>query len=236
MKAKEEFTSRWGLLISVLGIAVGTGNIWRFPRIAAANGGGAFLIPWVIFLFLWSIPLIMAEFAIGKLTRYGTVGSFAVVIGKKFAWMGMFVGFVAAAIMFYYSVVTGWCIRYLLLALTGQLLDVKNHEANWNGFVGSGWQPALFHFLAITVGVAIIQRGVVNGIERANRFLIPSLLALVVISAVRAVTLPGATQGLDYLFTPDFASLLDYKVWLQALTQNAWDTGAGWGLILTYAI
>jgi NSS family neurotransmitter:Na+ symporter len=109
---KERVTSRWGLIISVVGIAVGTGNIWRFPRITAANGGGSFLIPWVISLFLWSIPLIMTEFAIGKMTRYGTVGSFAVLVGKKFAWMGTFVGFVTTAIMFYYSVVAGWCIRY----------------------------------------------------------------------------------------------------------------------------
>ena len=86
MKATERFTSRWGLILSVIGIAVGTGNIWRFPRIVAANGGGSFLIPWVIFLFLWSIPLIMTEFALGKLTRYGTIGSFAIVVGKKFAW------------------------------------------------------------------------------------------------------------------------------------------------------
>lgn len=236
MKVQEQFTSRWGLVVSVVGIAVGTGNIWRFPRIAAANGGGSFLIPWVIFLFLWSIPLIMAEFAIGKLTRYGTVGSFAAIIGKRFAWMGMFVGLVATAIMFYYSVVVGWCIRYLFLALTGQLLGITNHQENWDLFIESGWQPILFHFLAMTAGAIVIQRGVVRGIEKVNRFLIPALLVLVVISAIRAITLPGAQQGLVYLFTPHFQPLLDYKIWLQALTQNAWDTGAGWGLILTYAV
>ncbi len=236
MKAAERFTSRWGLILSVIGIAVGTGNIWRFPRIAAANGGGSFLIPWVIFLFVWSIPLIMAEFAIGKKTRYGTVGSFAVMLGKKYAWMGAFVGVVTTAIMFYYSVVAGWCIRYLFLAGTGQLLGIEDQQANWEAFVSSGWQPVLFHILAASLAAAVISRGVVSGIERANRFLIPALLVLIVVSAIRAVTLPGATAGLNYLFTPDFNALLDYRVWLQALTQNAWDTGAGWGLILTYAV
>ncbi len=233
---REHFTSRWGLIISVVGIAVGTGNIWRFPRIVAANGGGSFLIPWVIFLFLWSIPLIMTEFAMGKMTRYGTVGSFAVLVGKKFAWMGTFVGFVTTAIMFYYSVVAGWCIRYFLLAATGQLLNSANHESTWNAFVDSGWQPVLFHLVAISAGALIVKRGVVNGIEKANCFLIPTLLSLLIISCLRAVTLPGAIGGLAYLFTPDFSTLLDYKIWLQALTQNAWDTGAGWGLILTYAV
>ena len=236
MKATERFTSRWGLILSVIGIAVGTGNIWRFPRIVAANGGGSFLIPWVIFLFLWSIPLIMTEFALGKLTRYGTIGSFAIVVGKKFAWMGTFVGFVATAIMFYYSVVAGWCIRYFFLAGTGQLLGVDDYQHTWNSFVLSGWKPILFHFLAISAGVLIVQRGVVRGIEKANRFLIPALLILLMVAALRAVCLPGALQGLAYLFTPNPADLLDYKIWLQALTQNAWDTGAGWGLILTYAV
>lgn len=236
MKTTEQFTSRWGLILSVIGIAVGTGNIWRFPRIVAANGGGSFLIPWVIFLFLWSIPLIMSEFALGKLTRYGTIGSFAIVIGKKFAWMGTFVSFVAIAIMFYYSVVAGWCIRYFFLASTGQLLGVADYQHIWNSFILSPWKPILFHFLAISAGALIVKRGVVSGIEKANRFLIPALLVLLVISAFRAVSLPGAFQGLVYLFTPDPRSLLDYRVWLQALTQNAWDTGAGMGLILTYAV
>lgn len=232
----ERFTSRWGLIVSVIGIAVGTGNIWRFPRIAAANGGGSFLIPWIIFLFLWSIPLIIAEFAIGKSTRHGTVGAFARLLGRRFTWMGLFVGFVASAIMFYYSVVAGWCLRYLLMASTGQLFKVTDYSADWNNFVGSGWQPIIFHFLALSVGIWIISRGVVAGIERTNRILIPALLILIIISAIRAVTLPGAVEGLNYLFTPRLEELLDYRVWLQALTQNAWDTGAGWGLILTYAV
>ena len=236
VRVAEQFTSRWGMILAVMGIAVGTGNIWRFPRIAAANGGGSFLIPWVFFLFMWSIPLIMAEFAIGKKTRYGTVGSFVIMMGKKYAWMGAFVGFVATAIMFYYSVVAGWCIRYLLLAASGQLLGLEDHQAAFEAFAASGWQPILFHVVAASAAALVILRGVVNGIEKVNRFLVPALLLLIVVSAIRAVTLPGASAGLAFLFTPDLGALLDYRVWLQALTQNAWDTGAGWGLILTYAV
>lgn len=236
MKPTERFTSRWGLVISVMGIAVGTGNIWRFPRVAAANGGGSFLIPWVIFLFVWSIPLIIAEFAIGKSTRSAPPGAFALLLGKKRAWAGGFVALVAIAIMFYYSVVAGWCLRYLELAVSNRLLGVADHIEDWGRFLDSGWEPVLFHFFAISIAALIIRRGVVRGIELANRFLIPGLLVLIVISAVRAVTLPGAVHGLAYLFTPDLESLFNYQVWLQALTQNAWDTGAGWGLILTYAI
>ena len=111
MPGRDLFTSRWGLILASIGMAIGAGNIWRFPRLVAQNGGSAFLIPWAIFLFLWSIPLLIAEFAIGKHTRQGTIGSFSQIMGKKFAWMGAFVGFVTMGIMFYYSVVTGGAVN-----------------------------------------------------------------------------------------------------------------------------
>lgn len=230
------FSTRFGLIVSVLGIAVGTGNIWRFPRVVSQNDGGTFLIPWAIFLVVWSIPLIIAEFSIGRFTRRGNVGSFVKLIGKKYAWMGGFVALVATAIMFYYSVVTGWTIFYFLKTLTSGLPDT--HETSlvvWNSFVSSKY-PLFFHGIAMVFGIFIVSRGVVKGIERANRFLIPVLLLILITAAVRAITLPGAMDGLKYLFTPDLAKLANMDIWLNALTQNAWDTGAGWGLIMTYAI
>ncbi len=235
MKNKEFFSSRWAMLISTLGIAVGTGNIWRFSRIVAQNGGGSFLIPWVIFLFIWSIPLIIAEFALGKFTRFGPLGALAKTAGKKFGWMGAYVVFVSTAIMFYYSVVTGWCIKFLVSAITGDLLKTTNHLAYWENF-SSGYSPILFHFLALSISAYVIYKGVVNGIEKANKVLVTSLIVILLVLLVRAVTLPNAVEGLKYFFTPKVKYLTNYKVWLSALTQNAWDTGAGWGLILTYAI
>ena len=116
---RDLFSSRWTLVFAALGMAIGTGNIWRFPRIAALNGGGAFLIPWILFLFLWSIPLLMSEFAIGKKTRLGPVGAIGALIGKQYTWMGAFVAFCTIAIMFYYSVVTGWCLNYTVAAIGG---------------------------------------------------------------------------------------------------------------------
>ncbi len=235
MKQQEFFTSRWALVISTLGIAVGTGNIWRFSRIVAQNGGGSFLIPWVIFLLIWSVPLIIAEFALGKFTRKGPLGAIAITAGKRFGWMGGFIAFVSTAIMFYYSVVTGWCIYYLFSALSGDLFTAENHLLYWENF-SSGYLPILFHFLAIFLSAAVIYRGVVNGIEKANKILVTSLVVILLVLLVRAVTLPNAIEGIKYFFTPDINYLLNYKVWLSALTQNAWDTGAGWGLILTYAV
>ena len=230
----ELFSSRWALILAALGMAIGTGNIWRFPRVAAENGGGAFLIPWLLFLFLWSIPLLMVEFAMGKTARRGVLGAFGKVVGGRYIWMGCFVAFCTSAIMFYYSVVTGWAFKYAAGSITGSLWG-SDGKAYWEGFLASDWQPILFHGLAVAGTAWIVSRGVVRGIERANRILIPALLLLLFIMAGRVLTLPGAGSGLEFLFRPDFQKLADYEVWLAALSQSAWSTGAGWGLLLTYA-
>lgn len=244
MRTTEQFTSRWGLLVAAIGMAVGTGNIWRFPRIAASNGGGAFLIPWLVFLVLWSIPLLMVESAMGRHTKMGTIGSFAKLIGERYAWLGGFVGFCSMAIMFYYSVVAGWCFKYLLGALTGEVTalgaantgELPVGQLYWEAFQASAWQPVLFHALAMGTAGFIVYRGVINGIEAASKILIPTLFVLLLLGTLRAVTLPGAADGLNFLFNPDLSLLWDYRIWLEGLTQSAWSTGAGYGLLLTYAI
>jgi NSS family neurotransmitter:Na+ symporter len=220
----------------MLGMAVGTGNIWRFPREAANNGGGSFLIAWVVFLLLWSVPLLMVEFAMGRASRRGPIGAFAVLFGRGRAWMGAWVAFCATAIMFYYSVVMGWTLRYLWSSIS-QGVPMTSPEAAtafWEGFVGTP-TAVVFHALAMALGVVVVARGI-GGIESAVRWLIPALFVLVIALAIRAVTLPGAGAGLAFLFTPDMAELKDPGIWIAALTQNAWDTGAGWGLALAYAV
>ena len=229
---QEFFSSRWSLIIATIGIAVGTGNIWRFSRVVAQNGGGSFLIPWVIFLLIWSVPLIIAEFAIGKSSRLGPIGAISKTAGKQFGWMGAFIVMVSTGIMFYYSVVTGWCLRYFMSAVSGNLFNTADHLAYWNEF-STGYQPLAFHFISMMLVAVIIFRGITKGIERVTKYLVPSLLIILLILFFRAVTLPNAVEGIKYFFTPDLNIILDYKVWLNALTQNAWDTGAGWGLILT---
>lgn len=228
----ETFSSRWMMLLAMLGMAVGTGNIWRFPRIAAQNGGGEFLVAWIAFLFLWSIPLILVEFGMGRRTRSGPVKAFMQMMGPRWAWMGAFVAFVATAIMFYYSVVAGWTLRYLFGAATGQVPG-DTPGAFWSSYVSSWW-PVVTHGVAIGLGTVVVARGV-GAIERVAKVLMPSLLILVVVLALRALTLPGAGDGLSYLFSVDWTALGKPRIWVAALTQNAWDTGAGWGLVLCYA-
>jgi len=234
MSKKEIFASRWGIIFAGLGMAVGTGNLWRFPRIVSKFGGGAFMLIWLLFLFIWALPILIIEMSIGKKTRMGVVGSFTHLMGKNYSWMGAYVAWVTAAITFYYTVVTGWCIKYFFATCCQGLLK-KNPVEFWNNF-SSSWEPVLFHFFAIAMGCAIIYAGVVKGIERANKFFIPSLFLLLIIACIRSVSLPGALRGLDFLFDPNLSQLGDIKVWLNALSQAAWSTGAGWGLMLTYAI
>lgn len=234
---QELFSSRWALILAALGMAVGTGNIWRFPRILAKTGGGAFLIPWAICLFLWSIPLLMIEMAAGRSTRSGPLGAVGNLIGTKFAWMGGFVALCSTMIMFYYSVVTGWCLKYFWDAVTGGLNAITSAEAGLQYFTRytTSFEPVLFHGIAIFIASAIVYRGVKGGIEAANKILLPALLVIMIISMVRALMLPGAEKGLAFIFTPHWETLLDYRTWLEALTQSAWSTGAGWGLLLVYA-
>lgn len=230
----EFFTSRWGFVLSMLGIAVGAGNIWRFSRVVAQNGGGSFLIPWILFLFIWSIPLILAEIALGKMTRRGPIGALIKSGGPKMAWMGAFIALVTTGILFYYSVVVGWGFRYLVYAFSGKLTMTTNHVALWESYTRS-WEPFVTHIAAISIGAFVIFKGVVHGIEKSNKILIPTLLIIIFAICLRAITLPGAWSGIRYFFTPHMADLLNYQVWIAALTQNAWDTGAGWGLLLVYA-
>jgi neurotransmitter:Na+ symporter, NSS family len=234
----QRFSSRAGLLLSALGIAVGTGNIWRFPRIAAQMGGeqgaGALILAWIIFLLLWSIPLIIAEYLIGRRFRMGVVGAFVKGLGKKFAWMGAFIAFVATAIGFFYAVIVGWALYYFLHSLFVPLpADNSASLLIWDKFQGSAW-PFLLHFFALLAGGLVILKGI-RSIEKVNKVLIPVLLAIIFFSLFRSLTLPGAWQGVQYLFRVDWQQLPDPSIWLQALTQNAWDTGAGWGLFLSYA-
>jgi NSS family neurotransmitter:Na+ symporter len=237
----DKFQTKLGFIFAGLGMAVGAGNIWRFPRVATQNGGASFILAWVVFLFLWSLPLLIIEFGMGRGSRKGLVGAFKEFAGKNYSWMGSFVAFVATAIMFYYSVVTGWFLRYSIFFIfkSGKEIDT---EGAWNQFISSHslqrfWEaPFFYQFIALIITGIIVYFGIAKGIEKANRFLIPSLFILLLIAVINVVFLPGFGKGMNFLFDFDVSQLADHKMWLNALTQSAWSTGAGWGLLLTYAV
>lgn len=234
MKQRELFSSRLGLLLSMIGIAIGAGNIWRFPRIVAQNGGATFLILWFVFLITWSIPLIILELGIGKLTKKAPIGAVIAVAGKKFAWAGAFIALVTTAILAYYSSVVGWGAAYFIYSIKGILFSYTSFEGLWNNHCCS-LQPLFFHFLSILLATVITYKGIRAGIEKCNKILIPLFLLCLLVIFIRAITLTNAWLGIKNLFALNISDFKNYKVWIEALTQNAWDTGAGWGLLLVYA-
>jgi neurotransmitter:Na+ symporter, NSS family len=236
MQKLQFFTSRAGFVISAISVAVGTGNIWRFPRIAAANGGGAFIIVLIIAVMVCSVPLLMSEMVIGRHTRKGTIGAIGDFMGTGYSWIGAWMGFVCLAIMFYYSVVAGWTIKYVLFSLQGKFIRGTDTQAVWEAFSGNPSETVFFHFTAMAIAFLILYQGVVKGIERFSRILLPLLAVLLVAGAIRALTLPGASRGVDFLMRIDPDYLLDPRTWLEGFTQAAWSTGAGWALLMTYAI
>ena len=133
-KKADQWSTRWGLILACIGMAVGTGNIWRFPRVAASQGGGAFILVVMIGLFLWAIPCMMAEAVWGKVTRMGVIGSFKEFVGRKWTWMGTVVAAISLGIAFYYAVVVGWCVRYFVYALSGVIKPGLDSEALWTAF------------------------------------------------------------------------------------------------------
>jgi len=230
---KEMFSSRWAIIAAGLGMAVGTGNLWRFPRVVTQNGGGAFLLAWMLFMVLWSLPLLIAEFGLGRDTRRGPIGAFSAALGDRFSWMGGFIVATSLMIMSYYSVITGWTLKYFFASLG--IAPESTWGIYWQTYSASVWQPIGFQVLVIFLALAVVIRGVMGGIERVNKVLIPALFALLIIAVGKALSLDGSEKGLAFLFWPRFEDLLNYQTWLEALTQSAWSTGAGWGLMLTYA-
>lgn len=237
--AREVFTSRFTFVAAAIGMAVGTGNIWRFPRDVGEGGGGVFIVALVLANLVWAIPILMAESLLGSRSRLGTVGAFRDFMGRRFAWMGGFMGIVTIGILFYYSVVCGWSIRYLVYAVSGTFrsgISTGETQSIWDNFTASPAQTVLFHAIAIVLVGLVVVRGVKRGVEAVLKITVPALFVLLVILAVQAMLLSGAGEGLSYLFVPEWGGLLDGTMWLGAFVQMAFSTGAGWGLYLTYSV
>ena len=243
---QEQFSNRWGIVLASLGMAIGAGNLWRFPRLAGQYGG-SFLILWIVFLLIWSIPLLMAEFSIGKKYKLGVIGSYGKVAGKGLTWGGFFITLCTLGIAFYYAVVTGWALQYLglsaqnLWAFIGEGQTIADQLAANPAFLDEYWKSIAYsntwtiilYIVAVLVGVFILTKGIQNGLEKANKILIPSLFVLLLIITGMALSMENGYKGLEYMFFIDTKHFADPKIWIEALSQSAWSTGAGWGLIMT---
>ena len=216
-----KFTSSAGAVLAAVGSAVGMGNIWLFPYRVGQYGGGAFLIPYFLFVALFSYVGLSGEFAFGRLTGTGARGSFDYAM-KSRGWKGgsilgilPLLGVLGIAIG--YSVVVGWVLRYAAGSLTGSLLSSQPDAYFEQLAVSFGSIP--WHFVVIAATVVILVLGVIAGIEKISKFMMPAFYAFFLVIAVRVTFLPGAVEGYRYLLEPDWSYLLKFETWVMAMGQ-----------------
>lgn len=230
-----QWSSRIGFILASAGSAIGLGAIWKFPYWAGANGGAAFILPYVLFTFTVGVALVMAETAIGRLGRGCAAVSMGRAGGPVFALTGAAAVFTAFLILSYYAVVGGWCVSYLLDAIAGQAVsaDAVTLRERFGDLVETGGRSVvwLFVFLLMTCGTVIF--GVERGIERLSRILMPALFVLMLCLTVRSLTLPGAAAGVEYLlhFSPED---LTPEAILNAMGYTFFSLSLGAGILVTY--
>lgn len=230
------FTTRFGAIATTVGSAVGLGNIWRFPYEAGVHGGGAFMICYLAFVFLIGVPLLCAEFCMGRGTRSNIFGAYRSLGGPHLARFAGTLGIVASLlILSFYSVVAGWTVEYCLSSLTGGL-DFSDSVTGHGQFVSltTGWRPLLWTAVFLVANFVILISGVTKGIERASNVMMPILFLLLVAFCVNSFFLPGFGEGMRFIFAPDFSKITP-QVLLGAMGQAFFSLSLGIGGMMTYA-
>ncbi|MDE5714493.1 MAG: sodium-dependent transporter, partial [Muribaculaceae bacterium] len=230
------FNTKFGAIATTVGSAVGLGNIWRFPYEAGVHGGGAFMICYLAFVILIGVPLLCAEFCMGRGTRSNIFGAYSRLGGGRLSHIAGPLGILASLlILSFYSVVAGWTVEYCLASVTGAL-DFSNREAGHGQFISltTGWRPLIWTLVFLSANFLILTSGVTKGIERASNVLMPLLFLLLVAFCINSVFLPGFEEGIRFLFTPDFGKITP-GVLLGAMGQAFFSLSLGLGCMMTYA-
>lgn len=236
---RENFGNRFGVLVAMAGSAIGLGNLWRFPYMVGAYGGAAFIFVYIFFVFLLCLPILVAEVLIGRKSHTNAFGAFKKLApGTRWKWVGALMVITPLLVVSYYSVIGGWSIEYFFKACTMEFTHASASESEFgtmfSSFVSSVWAPLVGHTIFLAVTALIVVSGVKSGIERFGKVMMPMLFFIVIIIAVRSATLPGAKEGLEWLFRPDF-SKIDASVCAAALGQGFFSLSVGFGIMLTYA-
>lgn len=234
---RDSFGSKFGIIAAAAGSAVGLGNIWKFPYVAGENGGGAFLLIYLFFVFLIGVPVMMSEFAIGRKGQKNAFGSFNVIApGTKWYLIG-FMGVVAAFfILAFYSAVAGWTLEYIVQSVSHSFAgqSTEQLEGTFSNFIAHPYRPLIWQFIFMLLTAGIVIAGVKKGIEKYTKLLMPLLLLLIIILCIRSITLPGASDGLSFLFKPNFDKVTG-KTILFALGQAFFSLSLGMGALITYS-
>ncbi|MBR3729629.1 MAG: sodium-dependent transporter [Bacteroidales bacterium] len=235
-KKRDGFGSKIGIIAAAAGSAIGLGNIYRFPCELGNNGGAAFLLVYLAVVIFLGIPVMLSELVIGRRSQSNAVGAFKK-LAPKSAWpivgyMGVLCGFIIFA---FYSTVSGWTLEYIIKAVTNsfQGKDLAAMEQDFTDFHNMGWRNVMWQAIFIFLTGFVVFKGVQNGIERYAKILMPLLLVILIVLGIRSVTLPGAKEGLSFLFRPDF-SKIDGNVLISALGQGFFSLSLGMGALITY--
>ncbi len=237
-KPREHWGSRTGFVLAAAGSAVGLGNIWKYPHMAGEHGGAAFTLVYLICIFVVGLPILLAEFAIGRKTQLNPVGAYKTLSNNSaWKWVGVLGVGSAFVILSFYSVIGGWAIKYTTLALSGTFAGFGQGTTAaseyFTSFKTSPFEPILWHLLFMALCVYIIVRGVRGGIERWSKILMPVLLLILLILVGRGVTLEGANEGLKFLFSPKWGDL-DASGVVLALGHAFFTISLGMGTMITY--
>ena len=235
-KKRDGFGSKIGIIAAAAGSAIGLGNIYRFPCELGNNGGAAFLLVYLAVVIFLGIPVMLSELVIGRRSQSNSVGAFKK-LAPKTAWpivgyMGVLCGFLIFA---FYSTVSGWTLEYIVKSVSNSFhgKDMAALEQDFANFHNMGWRNVMWQAIFIVLTGFVVFKGVQNGIEKYAKILMPVLLVILVILGIRSMTLPGAKEGLAFLFKPDF-SKINGGVLISALGQGFFSLSLGMGVLITY--
>lgn len=231
MKERSSFSGRLGFVLAAAGSAVGLGNIWRFPYLAAKYGGGIFLLVYVVLVVTFGFSLMVAEIALGRNTRLSAIGAYKK-LNKKFGFLGILTALVPIIILPYYSVIGGWVTKYFVTFLSGHHMEASSDDY-FGGFIGQTFEPVLWLAIFGVITFVIVLCGVKRGIETANKFMMPILIVLCVAVCVYSCTLPGALEGVKFYLIPDF-SRFSINTVLGAMGQMFYSMSLAMGIMITY--
>ena len=229
------FTGKIGFVLAAAGSAVGLGNLWRFPYLAAKYGGGIFLICYVALAILFGVTLLTLEIAIGRKTGKGVIGAFKA-LNKKFKWFGYFAIIVPLIIVPYYCVIGGWVVKYMFAFISGDVgvttpgVDTAPY---FSSFISSPTEPLIFFLIFAVITVLVISFGVQKGIEKMSKILMPALAIIAVALMIYVMCQPGALIGVEYFLVPDF-SKFSFSTVLAALGQLFYSMSIGMCIMITY--
>lgn len=236
MEQKEQWSSKIGFILASAGSAIGLGAIWKLPYVTGINGGGAFILLFLIFSLLIGFPLLLGEFIIGRSTQKEAISAYKHISpGTKWHWVG-YLGVVTCFILLsFYSVIGGWIIQYIIYSLTGQMGGgTVNYEALFNESVSNPLFALGAQAIFLIITIVIVAKGVQQGIEKASKFMMPALFILFIILIVRSLTLEGAMEGVTFFLKPDFSNLTSQGI-LYALGQSFFSLSVGVSVMVTYS-